>query len=567
MAYQALYRKYRPTVFSDVVGQEHITEILKQEIARGMLSHAYLFTGTRGTGKTTCAKILAKAINCTAAVEGNPCGECEMCRSFAEDELTDIVEIDAASNNGVDNIREIRDRIAFPPTAAKYRVYIIDEVHMLSQGAFNALLKTLEEPPEYVVFILATTEVHKLPTTILSRCQRFDFKRIEPAKICERIFKIAEKEGFKITDEAANLIASVADGGMRDALSVLDLCASAGNDITEETVEKSCAMAGSEYLFKIADLIKLKNTDEALCLIDELHNSSVDMQRLLSELTSHFRNLMIIKAVKGNTKPIVCSMAQLKLYEAQAKKYDIVEIMDILSVLQATAQRMPTGNRRCEMEMAMIRLTSPEIFTDTKALERRVTELEKALKSSGGAVFTQVITDNTKDEKVEELPETENIAEEEPLEFVAEGEEEEIPLPPEPEDFEEENIPEENAPEESAPLKTETKAAENLPADISPVLNWAEVLAKLKKTCPPIAGVLGGSAAYIKGEYLLIDTDNGMFRSMVNGSNSIYRDQIRKAAHEILGKSYKLGPFRAPKNDESDPLVAFSEKLKNFEVN
>ena len=245
MAYQALYRKYRPKTFSDVVGQEHITNTLKNELSKGKAVHAYLFTGTRGTGKTSCAKILAKAVNCLSPENGDPCLKCESCLSVENGENTDIVEIDAASNNSVDSIRELRDRVAFAPSSSKYRVYIIDEVHMLTISAFNALLKTLEEPPEHVIFILATTEVHKLPATILSRCQRFDFKRIEPDKICGRIKYVASNEGLNITDGAAALIAAAADGGMRDALSVLDLCASAGNDITEETVEKVCGMAAS----------------------------------------------------------------------------------------------------------------------------------------------------------------------------------------------------------------------------------------------------------------------------------------------------------------------------------
>ena len=246
MAYQALYRKYRPQTFSEVVGQEHITETLKIELAARKTVHAYLFTGSRGTGKTSCAKILAKAVNCLNPKDGDPCLSCESCLSVAKGENTDIVEIDAASNNSVDSIRELRDQVSFAPSSSKYRVYIIDEVHMLTVSAFNALLKTLEEPPAHVVFILATTEVHKLPATILSRCQRFDFRRIEADRICERIQYIADKEGLTVTDGAASLIAAAADGGMRDALSILDLCASGSKNIDEETVESVCGMAGGD---------------------------------------------------------------------------------------------------------------------------------------------------------------------------------------------------------------------------------------------------------------------------------------------------------------------------------
>ena len=247
--YQALYRKYRPTTFSDVVGQEHITNTLTGSLTAGKTSHAYLFTGTRGTGKTTCAKILAKAVCCENPVNGEPCGECEACKTIAEGNTTDINEIDAASNNGVNDIRDLKEQVSFLPTSLKYRVYIIDEVHMLSTPAFNALLKTLEEPPAHVVFILATTEVHKLPATILSRCQRFDFKRLEPETIVKRINYIAEKEGFTITDAAAMLVASLADGGMRDALSILDQCSAASQNIDEAVIRDVCGIAGNENIY------------------------------------------------------------------------------------------------------------------------------------------------------------------------------------------------------------------------------------------------------------------------------------------------------------------------------
>ena len=376
MAYQALYRKYRPQTFSDVIGQEHITLTLKNELAQGKTVHAYLFTGTRGTGKTSCAKILARAVNCINNKKGDPCLECEACLSIENGENTDIVEIDAASNNGVDSIRELRELLNFTPTASKYRVYIIDEVHMLSIGAFNALLKTLEEPPEHVIFILATTEVHKLPATILSRCQRFDFRRIDNEKICERIQYIASNEGLTVTDAAATLIATAADGGMRDALSILDLCASSSKQIDEATVESVCAMAGNEYLLEMADCIKNHDTEKALLLIDSLHNTSVDMLRLLSELINHYRDLMIIKTVKDKSRPIVCSSNKLVSLEAQAKDYDIKDIMYCISQLQASFAAMQNGNRRCELEMAIIKICNPSLSFDIESLERRIAALE-----------------------------------------------------------------------------------------------------------------------------------------------------------------------------------------------
>ena len=531
MAYQALYRKYRPQTFSEVVGQEHITETLKNELALGKTVHAYLFTGTRGTGKTSCAKILAKAVNCLNPKDGDPCLECESCLSVANGENTDIVEIDAASNNSVESIRELREQVAFAPASSKYRVYIIDEVHMLSTSAFNALLKTLEEPPSHVIFILATTEVHKLPATILSRCQRFDFKRIEADRICERIQYIADKEGLTVSQGAASLIAAAADGGMRDALSILDLCASAGKNIDEETVEGVCGMAGSDYLITLADYIKAKNAEDALMLIDKLYGNSVDMSRLLSELTTHYRDLMIIKTVKGESKPIVCSMAKLKALEKQAADYDIKDIMYTLSLLQSANSGMQNGNRRCEMEMTVIKLCTPALSSDITSLERRISALE------GGAVKATPAPAKS----------TPTPAVEKPYDM---QEEEEIPLPESPK----ETVAEAPKPPQSS--------------EITPVQSWGEILSILKTSAPLIAGVLKDSKAYIKGQYLLIDAPNTQFRSLINSSNGVYKDSIRKAAQTVLGATYKLGPYTPAKvTAKEDPLAALADKLKNFEIN
>ena len=524
MAYQALYRKYRPETFSDVVGQDHITETLKKELCENKIVHAYLFTGTRGTGKTSCAKILAKAVNCEAPKDGDPCLECEQCNATALEENTDIVEIDAASNNGVDNIRELRDLINFAPANSKYRVYIIDEVHMLSTGAFNALLKTLEEPPSHVIFILATTEVHKLPATILSRCQRFDFRRIDSEKICERLQCVASKEGLTLTDEAAMLIASAADGGMRDALSILDLCASSSKNIDEATVESVCAMAGNEYLLELTDCIKNADTEKALLLIEGLNNSSVDMLRLLGELTTHFRDLMIIKTVKSGKRPIVCSKRRLADLENQANLFDIKEIIYCLNILHESAPLMQSGNRRSQMELAIIKLCNPSLSADLASIERRVSLLEQ---NKASTVKTQ--------KAVETI-------------------EEEIPLP--------ESDDELPAPEEAnEPVKPQ------IDDNIKQVENWQEIIALIRRECPIMAGVLTGSDAYIKGEYLLIDAKNEQFRSLINSGNALYKNSIRKAAAEVLGSTYKLGPYtKTTSTVESDPLTAFAQKLKKFEI-
>ena len=539
MAYQALYRKYRPKTFSDVCGQEHITRVLQSEVESGKIGHAYLFTGTRGTGKTTCAKILSRAVNCENPKGGNPCGECDMCRMILSDEATDIVEIDAASNNGVDNIRELREQVVFSPAAAKYRVYIIDEVHMLSSGAFNALLKTLEEPPEHVVFILATTEVHKLPATILSRCQRFDFRRIDSEVIAERVKYVAEKEGLSITDDAATLIAAVADGGMRDALSILDLCAGSGEEITEATVSSVCSMAGNDYLLNIADYIKSGDKEGALTLLDKLHNSSVDMTRLLNELTSHFRDIMIIKTVTSGTKPIVCSKTHMAALEKQAEKFSLSEVLAILNILSDSAAYMAGSNRRAQMEMTLLKLCSPRLRNDPASLEMRIAALEAKL--DGGVAVSK-----------EKTPAFEPVA-------PAQAQNADKPQKIEP-----------NEEITTAQSEPETKA-ESTPDESTDepgrVENWHDILEVLKAKNPIIAGVLADSAAYIEGGRLLIETESSQFKTLVNGANPTYREAIKNAAQEVLGRRYNLGPYNKKQKtgEGADPLAAFAEKLKNFE--
>lgn len=533
MAYQALYRKYRPQTFKDVYGQEHITKILESEIESGKIGHAYLFTGTRGTGKTTCAKILARAINCENAVGGNPCGNCEMCRMILSGEATDIVEIDAASNNGVDDIRDLRERVVFSPAVAKYRVYIIDEVHMLTMPAFNALLKTLEEPPEHVVFILATTEVQKLPATILSRCQRFDFRRIDSGKIVERLKYVAQEEKLTLTDDAATLIAAAADGGMRDALSILDLCASSGGEITEADVVSACSMAGNDYLLSMADYINAGDTESALLLLDKLHNSSVDMNRFLSEITSHFRDLMIVKTVTGATRPIVCSKARMAALEAQAERFGLSEILAILGILQSSAARMADSNRRAVMEMTILRLCTPTLRNDAASLEMRIAALE-----AGGVKPVQAAAPAKRDEIAQPDGEVPPVEENEPQESTAEA------VPDEPD------------------LSVEAPATD----EGGELSNWQDIIEVLKVKNPLMAGVLKGSKAYIEGGRLLIDSQNSQFKSLVNGSNPKFRDDIKNAAQEVLGKRYNLGPYnKSAKSQATDPLAAFEDKLKSFE--
>lgn len=544
MSYQAFYRKYRPASFSDVVGQEHITDVLRRQLAAGNIFHAYLFTGTRGTGKTTCAKILAKAVNCLSLKDGDPCCLCESCLNVAAGEVTDITEIDAASNNSVDSIRELREQVNFAPASAKYRVYIIDEVHMLSLSAFNALLKTLEEPPKHVVFILATTEVHKLPATILSRCQRFDFKRIDTQEICKRLKFVCESEGLKITDDAATLIAGAADGGMRDALSILDLCASKSEVIDEEIVTAVCGLTGNEYLNELCGYLKKGDSSSALSLIDRLYSGGVDMLRLSNELSSFFRNLMIIKTVKGENLPIVCSNTQLEQYKTLAQDYELSEILRTLSLLQESAARMQSGDKRCEIEMLIIKICSPALCGDIASLEQRIIKLENAVKS--GISVNSVQTVKPAAEPTPEPVAKPRVKREIPTVT------EEVPLP------------EEAPPVVDAPPISEASQSEFDGEQV--FAQWGEVMAELRVSCPLFAGVLADSKAYVRDSLLLIDCANEQFLRLIR-QDPRYKEYIKKAALNITGKSFNLGPYKKPvQDDDADPLTRLANKLKQLEI-
>ena len=388
--YIALYRKYRPETFRDVISQEHITRTLQNQLKTGQLAHAYLFTGTRGTGKTTCAKILAKAVNCLHPVDGNPCLECESCRKIAEGS-TDIVEMDAASNNSVDDVRQLRDEIVYTPIDVKYKVYIIDEVHMLSASAFNALLKTIEEPPSHIIFILATTDAHKVPATILSRCQRYQFRKIDPNDCAERLSEVAQKENALLHKDAALLLARLADGAMRDALSLLDQCVSTANEVTLQTVRECCGVAGSDALFAISAAAARKDGAAALKVVDELIRNSKDMTRFVDELTVHYRNLLLLKTVPDSGLVTVTD-EEKPLYEEQLRQYSLEMIMRCLDILTGCLDdinRMKqTSQLRIMVEMVALRLCTPKLDSDTKALSMRIDELERRL-NRGEFALTQ----------------------------------------------------------------------------------------------------------------------------------------------------------------------------------
>ena len=386
--YLALYRKYRPQVFSDVISQEHITTTLMNQLKNGQTSHAYLFTGSRGTGKTTCAKILAKAINCLDTKDGNPCLECEACRAVAE-ETPDVVEIDAASNTGVDDIRNLKEEAVYTPLACRYKVYIIDEVHMLSTAAFNALLKLIEEPPPHVVFIFATTETHKVPATILSRCQRFDFRRIDIEDSKKRLLEIAEKEGMKLDEEAAFLISRISDGGMRDALSLLDQCFAASDHVTEEIVRSCSGISGTEHLFQIADAVIEKDSSRAITVLDGLVQRSKSPVRLMEELVSHYRILMLLKA--GAQRSVLrISADEEKQYLQQNTKYSMESILRAVSIIsEALSARGRSGNEQLTCEMCLIRLCMPTLDVDEKQFSGRIDALERKVAGISAAPQSQ----------------------------------------------------------------------------------------------------------------------------------------------------------------------------------
>ena len=381
--HQALYRKWRPKSFDEVYGQDHITSILKYEISNAKFSHAYLFCGSRGTGKTTCAKILAKAVNCLEPVNGSPCGKCEACLSIESGASTDVIEMDAASNNGVDNIRDIRDEVVYTPSNLKYRVYIIDEVHMLSASAFNALLKTLEEPPEHVVFILATTELHKLPATIVSRCQRFDFRRITTEILKNHLLRIAKSEGIEITESAAKLLAKHAQGGMRDAISLLDLCAGSRRLIDDAIVADTVGLAGRERMLDVARSIAEKDHEAIFSAVDETVQSSRDITVFWQELMSVYRDLLIVKTSKEPSSYLDLTDSETEALSSISKLFTVEQLSYHSQLLSDAYPTMLRANavRRIIAEMTLVRMCDARLSSSPEAMLSRISALERGIAS------------------------------------------------------------------------------------------------------------------------------------------------------------------------------------------
>lgn len=553
--YRVLYRKWRPAVFTDVSGQEHITSTLQNEVSSGRLNHAYLFTGSRGTGKTTCAKILAKAVNCLNPLNGNPCGECEICKGIDDGSILDIVEMDAASNRKIDDIRQIIDEVQFKPAKCKYRVYIVDEVHMLTTEAFNALLKTLEEPPEHVIFILATTEVHKLPQTIRSRCQRFDFHRIPPKAIADRVEYVVSQENAEITESAALMLASVADGALRDALSLLDSCLAVSSHIDEEVVRNAAGLVSKTYLFELATAIINKNPTRSLEIIDRLYSESKDMARLCDELVEHFRALMLIKTIKNPRDILIMSDDEFEQAVTQSDYLSLADIVFYMDVLSRAYQRMGRGTGdRTELEMALVKLSATELDGTVEALTARVTALEKAVKRGITVNYAQPAQQSVQAEATQSasVPNTQTEVEEPFAKPEPEHKKAPVAKP---------------APEVKPVAHRASVNLDELYDNAVPFARWVEVVDSLKSVSRSIAAAFAGSTAYESGNYLLIDTNNELAFDLLRQNGR--RTEIKQTLLELTGKNYSLGPYKrsTPKKvEKTDPLNSLVQSLEGSGV-
>ena len=559
--YQVLYRKYRPKVFADVYGQEHVTSTLKNEIKENRIAHAYLFTGSRGTGKTTCAKILAKAVNCENSVDGEPCNECEVCKGLDSGTIYDVVEIDAASNNGVDNIRDLREEANYTPSRGKYRVYIIDEVHMLSTGAFNALLKTLEEPPAHVIFILATTEVHKLPATILSRCQRFDFKRIQPETMSVRLKQVAQLEGMELDDDAAILIARIADGALRDGLSILDQCAGRSKKIDSALVSEVAGLADHEALYKLTDCICTQNSSSAMTVISELYQNSYDMERLCVEMINHLRNFLIVKTVKDSRGLIICTDDEYNSIILSAENFTLENVIFALDLFQDALTKIKTGaNARVELEMAFVKLCEPKLDVNIDSLVDRISKLERAVNRGVNVSQQPAVVEGAKP-----------VVAESKQEVKAEKAVEEIkndtvpPITSSKPSIEPKALQGKKETAVNKPQQTVNTDDSNTQYEFE---HWGDFMDVIHKQNIALFGVLAGSRGYIRGEYFLIDSPNPTIIQFLK--TPTYSKAIKQALYDVTGQSFKLGIFKkkatdAPKRDLLEDLIHQAED--NIKIN
>ena len=564
--YHALYRKWRPRRFDDVVGQTAIVTALQNQIATGRVGHAYLFTGTRGTGKTTCAKIFAKAVNCLDTTGRAPCCECEVCRGLDSGAVMDVVEMDAASNNGVDDIRDLRDEVAFLPSMCRYKVYIIDEVHMLSQQAFNALLKTMEEPPPHVIFILATTEVQKVPVTILSRCQRYDFGRITAQDIAGRLRYVAEQEHLELDDSAAELIGRLADGALRDALSILDTCAGVSQTIDEALVRRMAGVTDRSYLFAISDAIAAQDAVTALQKIAELRQKSVDMRRLCMELAGHYRNLMLA-ALPGGTELLSGVSPQEEQAYAERKDYPQSEAVRAIDVFGEALDKMARGtDQRIELELAIFALTRPQ--QAAVPVQIAVQAPAAAQKSSGPAPFAQTAPPVAMSRPATPPPAVQTA----PL--PAQPAQADAALPPvlQPELTGGAPLPppvEDDPPPAAKVQAAPGPAPRRVRAQPGPLRlfePWPQVLAELQVQNGMVYAFLNGGRAYTDGRYVLFECDS-QFRDYANGKEGkIAKKIIRSCIKQVTGEDYNIGPYQKEQQQQTEQVVNVDETLQAMQA-
>ena len=553
--YRALYRKWRPQRFADVVGQAPIVTALQNQIAAGRIGHAYLFTGTRGTGKTTCAKIFAKAVNCLDHSSPDPCCQCEVCKGIDSGAIMDIIEMDAASNNGVDDIRDLRDEVAYLPSVCRYKVYIIDEVHMLSTQAFNALLKTMEEPPEHVIFILATTEVQKVPVTILSRCQRYDFSRITADDIAGRLRYVAEQEKIELDPNAAQLIGRLADGAMRDALSILDTCAGVDNKVDEALVRRMAGVTDRSYLFEISDAIAARDSVAALEKIAALRQQSVDMRRLCMELAGHYRNLMLC-ALPGGTSLLTGTSPEEEASYLQRKDFPQADAIRAINAFGSALEKMSRGtDQRIELELAVFSLTQP-----MAAAPVQVAAASQPVAFPAPQPFT-----STPVAAPVAVPPVQSAA---PDSVVPPVQTDDPPLPPDPEFLQPELLPIPQPTVPAAPAAQPAPCRREPPKEAGPLEPfgyWPAVLADLEENDAMLISFLRNTRAYYDGRRVLFECSDA-FRDYIRNNREVSK-KLKESIYRVSHIRCSIGPYEEPKADESGtPAVSIDQTLKSMQA-
>ena len=579
--YQALYRKWRPKSFADVIGQEHITATLQKQVADGRLSHAYLFTGTRGTGKTTCAKILAKAVNCENPENGNPCNKCPSCLGIDSGAFLDVTELDAASNNGVDHVRALRDEAIYSPAQVKRRVYIIDEVHMLSISAFNALLKILEEPPEHLMFILATTELHKVPATILSRCQRFSFRRILPRDIAARMEYVAAEEGIDLRRDGAELLSRLADGALRDALSLLDQCAVGGGTVDSERVLDTLGLAGNLQTAQLMDLILRHDAKAALLLLHKLHAGGKDMGAVLGELSTLTRDLLIARtAPEGGAALLTGGYDERSMQSLQALA-SAERLISMATILQKTnADLYLSTNRRTDAELCLLRLCDESLSGDVSALAARIARLEEQLSAGVSFAARQSAAPAAPAAAPAPAPKAAAPApvREEPADLPWREELADLPWrdePPLPEEPSFERVPFDEAPpmpeppaaRDAAPARDSSPAAKPL-ADGDTKL-WDDLLESYKNHLPPmLRAFLNKAHGRLEGDTMTVYCATDIDKKMID--NEQCAEAIRAVTSAAAGKSvgvrFVVGEIPGGERDPMDDLLRLGSKFDNFNI-